>query len=661
MAASSRPRPLRSATARAKSRAGDLDGDGDIDFITTNYSGNSVSVLLNNGLGAFTAAPAVAVGTVPRGVALGDLDGDGDLDFVAANYQSNTVSVMLNNGNGAFTQATGSPVAVGTRPVAVALANFDGDSDLDIAVTSNTTNTVSILLNNGAGGFTAAAPAATGAGPRGIAAGDFDGDGDVDLVVANFGANTFSILSNNGSGVFTALGAPLATANNPYAVTVGDLDGDGDLDIAATNSGSSSINVFRNDGSGAFTPASGSPFAVGVSPGGIVMGDFDEDGDLDLSTANFGSSTTSILINTAALYSVIYTLPTLEGTPPGAGGDLVFTVSRTATSEAEDVTYALGGTATAGGDYTVPSGTVSFAIGQSTVEIHIAITPDATIEPNESVSVTLTGASGDGFINPAAAVAFGMIVNDDGSTRDFNGDGKADILLQNDDGTPGVWFMDGTTVTGGAVLPNPGPTWHAAAAADFNDDGKSDILWQNDDGTPAVWFMDGTTVTGGAALPNLGPTWHAAAAADFNGDGKSDNLWQNDDRDCRGSGSWTAPRSLAAPPFPILGLRGMPLQRPISTATASPISFGRTMTEPPGVWFMDGTTVTGGAALPNPGPTWHVAAAADFSDDGKSDILWQNDDGTPGSGSWTAPRSLAPPPFPILVATGTYSSPYRFG
>ena len=131
------------------------------------------------------------------------------------------------------------------------------------------------------------------------------------------------------------------------------------------------------------------------------MGDFDEDGDLDLSTANFGSSTTSILINTAALYSVVFTHPTLEGTPPGAGGDLVFTVSRTATSEAENVAYTLGGTATAGSDYTVPSGTVkSFAIGQATAEIHISITPDATIESNESVSVTLTVASGDGLHQP---------------------------------------------------------------------------------------------------------------------------------------------------------------------------------------------------------------------------------------------------------------------
>ena len=50
-------------------------------------------------------------------------------------------------------------------------------------------------------------------------------------------------------------------------------------------------------GSAVFAPATGSPFAVGVSPGGVVMGDFDGDGYLDLSTSNFGSNTTSILIN----------------------------------------------------------------------------------------------------------------------------------------------------------------------------------------------------------------------------------------------------------------------------------------------------------------------------------------------------------------------------
>ena len=84
---------------------------------------------------------------------------------------------------------------------------------------------------------------------------------------------------------------------------------------------------------------------------------------------------------------------------------------------------------------------------------------------------------------------------------------------------------------------------------------------------------------------------------------------------------------------PILGLRGMSLQRPISTATARPIFFGRTTAacRRSGPWTAP--TITGGAVLPDPGPTWHVAAAADFNGDGKSDILWQNDSGLPAI--WT--------------------------
>jgi len=44
---------------------------------------------------------------------------------------------------------------------------------------------------------------------------------------------------------------------------------------------------------------------------------------------------------------------------------------------------------------------------------------------------------------------------------DYNGDGKSDILFQNNDGTPLVWIMNGTSVTATATLPNPGSLLHA--------------------------------------------------------------------------------------------------------------------------------------------------------------------------------------------------------
>jgi hypothetical protein len=65
-----------------------------------------------------------------------------------------------------------------------------------------------------------------------------------------------------------------------------------------------------------------------------------------------------------------------------------------------------------------------------------------------------------------------------------------------------------------------GPSWHVKDAGDFNADGKADILWQNDGGQAAIWLMNGgTPIIESTVGSNLGPTWHATSAAYFNGDG----------------------------------------------------------------------------------------------------------------------------------------------
>jgi len=125
----------------------DFNSDGNLDLAFANFQdgqqNNSLSLQLGNGDGTFKTEVRYVVGTNPSGLAAGDIDGDGELDLVTANYTSNNASVLLGRGDGTFQSHV--DYEAGSNPAQLAIGDFNTDGKLDI-VTANDVSTVSVLL-----------------------------------------------------------------------------------------------------------------------------------------------------------------------------------------------------------------------------------------------------------------------------------------------------------------------------------------------------------------------------------------------------------------------------------------------------------------------------------------------------------------------------------
>src|SRR5690606_38652189 len=84
---------------------GDINGDSDPDIVVANFGSffvGTVSVLIGNGNGGFTAGTTLRTRTQPSAVDIGDLNGDGMNDLVVANFGADSISIFAGNGAGQF-------------------------------------------------------------------------------------------------------------------------------------------------------------------------------------------------------------------------------------------------------------------------------------------------------------------------------------------------------------------------------------------------------------------------------------------------------------------------------------------------------------------------------------------------------------------------------
>src|SRR5262249_47952068 len=122
-------------------------------------------------------------------------------------------------------------------------------------------------------------------------------------------------------------------------------------------------------------------------------------------------------------------------------------------------------------------------------------------------------------------------------TADFNDQGEAGILWQNNNGALALWeaptFAAGTfTYNNVRALPTVDPSWHVKGVADLDGNFRSDIVFQHDSGAVAIWEMAGSVALNVVAMNlvnlNPGPAWHIVGLRDMNGDARADILFQND-------------------------------------------------------------------------------------------------------------------------------------
>jgi hypothetical protein len=340
------PRKLFPETMAGGAMFWDYNGDGYLDAYLTN--GNWLAspdtmvhptdaLFVNQGDGTFrdaTQRAGVADTAYTNGCVAGDYDNDGDADLYLANFGPDVL--YRNEGDGTFTDQTlGAGLGDPRWGTSCAFFDFDRDGDLDLYIANYVEYNLAkadqaampyvqnpsaykgsakgyphpanfapapdaLMRNEGNGRFVDVTRQAGMAGAAGnglgVLAADFTGDGWPDVYVANDAEPNFLFL-NNGDATFREVGEISGTAYGQdgqreasMGVDAGDYDLDGDLDLTVINFQGEPNELYENEGKGFFSnqtyPSGLGLITLAALGFGTNFLDYDNDMLLDLFVAN---------------------------------------------------------------------------------------------------------------------------------------------------------------------------------------------------------------------------------------------------------------------------------------------------------------------------------------------------------------------------------------
>ncbi len=269
----------------------------------------------------FEHSATIGVGQEPADIAVADIDGDGDLDLLTANQSGDSFTILYNNGQGGFANKREIALPEGQRaPVTIAADDFNNDGLIDIAVgilseiDAMTRQFIDpgvfIYLADSQGNYHETFYPVDGT-PGLLIPVDLDGNGSKDIAMANLGYFDFTNIFNvsvEGAGVDLLFNEGDGTFSNHYLfetegsvspIELLDLDGDGDMDVLATNQGALNawtgqlegynITIMENDAQGNLRIVQ--ELTCSTFPFSATARDFDGDGDMDIIAAEQGIAT----------------------------------------------------------------------------------------------------------------------------------------------------------------------------------------------------------------------------------------------------------------------------------------------------------------------------------------------------------------------------------
>jgi uncharacterized protein YjdB len=548
----------------------DFNSDGRIDIASLNQSTNSVSLLFGNGDGSFQEPVSFPVTGESEGISTADFNGDGRPDLLVTStvlidspQQSGEFLVFLGNGDGTFASPVTTPCNLAVSPSELAVGDFNEDGFPDVAAVYPS-YTLSIYLGKGDGSFTAGATYPDGPeGPLYVA--DINGDGHLDLLSLTNGPFLYY---GKGDGTFS----PGYFAETSYFssswLALGDFDKTGRVSIAGISGGGIGIQYDVRPSNMLLqttpNPTAGQPITITatITPSNATGTVTFSDGQVTLGSSSVingsASITTSALQANYQELSASYSGDSITSPSSGyyelfATGEPV-SVSLSPTTAQQTLGQPVTFTATV--SPSAATGSVTFFDGLTNIGGAPIVGGQASFTTSllpfgtNKVKAVYGGNStyGDGAGSPLAAVT--VKANPGGAFRytplptypsgtplavgDFNGDGKPDLLIQeqpygaysnltgaillgNGDGT----FQAGTSWDLGPEYVPGLLTPQTFAVGDLNGDGKLDFAAPYGGYATAIYFGNGNGTFSEPSLYYFG-TSYGIVTADFNNDGLPD-------------------------------------------------------------------------------------------------------------------------------------------